>query len=234
MLFRQTPRALAAWCGAALCALVAAGILASDFAAIHARARAAGGEVTAVVVVADLPLGSTVTAADVDEVGRYSAHLPARALRRAADAVGRVVTSPLLGGALLTEAHLAPRHRSGLDGVVPPGMRAVRVVTDDALTPSPGAVVDVIVTFDPTAAGPDGEPTVEAVRGALVIGVDSDGGGHEESFGRQVGVTLLTDAEGARRLAYATANGIVTLALVPPEEACCRSSKTSSSGSSKG
>lgn len=237
MLFRQSSRALVAWMGAGLAALVAAHTVATDLATLHRRARAAGDEVAVVVARRDLPLGTSVAAADLRVERRYERHLPPAAQRDRDAVAGRVVTSPVLKGSVVTDRHLAPRGRTGLDGVVPPGMRAVRVATEDGVIPPPGAVVDVLVTFDPAVVPPGEDATVEAVKGALVIESDADtdhGDGFASPAGARSAVTLLTDTEGARRLAYAAANGIVTLALVPPEEACCPTSKKSSSGSSRG
>ena len=153
-------------------------------------------------------------------------------MRSRDDAVGRVVVTPVLEGAIVSDRHLARRNRTGLDGSVPPGMRAVRVLIEDGLRPEPGSLVDVLVTFDPSLVPPGQEATVTVVAGALVVA--SGGTDAADGTGR-VGITLLVDPEGARRLAYGAANGIVTLALAPPEEACCpASSKPSSSDSSKG
>lgn len=232
MLFRHSPRALLAWAGAGLAALVAVHAAAADLAALHRRAASAGDEIEVVVAARDLPLGATVERTDLTVRRQFERRLPPHPLRSADDAVGRVVATPVLDGSVVTDRHLAPRARTGLDGAVPEGMRAVRILSEDGLRPEEGAVVDVLVTFDPSTVPPGEEATVTAVRGALVLEADDadglDGGG-------RVGVTLLVDTDGARRLAYAVANGIVTLALAPPEEACCpTSSKPSSSGSSKG
>jgi Flp pilus assembly protein CpaB len=88
--------------------------------------------------------------------------------------------------------------------------------------------VDVLVTFessDGTAAGD--APTVVAARGVLVLGTDDapaavqtgPAGGTAESQGTGLGVTLLVTEDDAPRLAFAAAAGIITLALVPPEDA---------------
>lgn len=221
MLFRHSPRALLAWAGAAVAALVAAHAAASDLATLHRRAASAGEEVRVVVAAHDLPLGARVEAADLTLRPHFERRLPPGAMRSRHDAVGRVVATPVLEGSVVTGRHLAPRRRTGLDGAIPPGMRAVRLRVEDGLRPEPGSVVDVLVTFDPSVV-PDGEDaTITAVGGALVLAADE-------------GVTLLVDTGGARRLAYAAANGIVTLALAPPEEVCCPTpSKPPSSASSR-
>lgn len=237
MLFRRSPRTALAWLGASVVAAVTANVVASDLATLHRRAAEAGEEVTVAVAARDLPLGTTVARSDLDTARRFSRHLPPRPARDPDGLVGRVVVSPVLEGAVLSHRHLASRDRRGLDGVVPPGMRAVRVVTDDAAAVAPGAVVDVLVSFDPALLGAEVEPTMVAVRGAMVIGTDAEPArsragdtddvgdvagvaGHAGVTGvaGSRGVTLLTDPEGARRLAFATANGIVTLTLAPPEE----------------
>ena len=112
---------------------------------------------------------------------------------------------------------LAPTRRTGLDGVVPDGMRAMRVVVTDALTPRPGAAVDVLATYDPTGSGSDGG-TIVVAAGVTVLGTDRRGGAGAGRTGA-AGVTLLVDPDQAAALADAQANGVVTLALVPPEEA---------------
>lgn len=234
MLFRRSPRTVLAWLGASVVAAVTANVVASDLAALHRRAAEAGDAVTVAVAARDLPLGATVARSDLDTARRFSRHLPPRAARDPDGLVGRVVVSPVLEGSVLSHRHLADRDRRGLDGVVPPGMRAVRVVTDDAGAVAPGAVVDVLVSFDPALLGAEVEPTMVAVRGAMVIGTDADpareraaetggvggvgGSGWSGGVAGNRGVTLLTDPEGARRLAFAAANGIVTLTLAPPEE----------------
>lgn len=221
MLLRRGPRAVAAWVGAATVALVTAHVVATDVAALHRRARAAGAEVDAVVAARDLPLGATVEQDDVTTRRRFERHLAPAALPDVDAALGRVVATPVLRGSVVSDRHLAPRSRTGLEGVVPPGMRAVRVVIEDGARPAPGSVVDVLVSFDPALVGGDVEPTMTVVEGGLVLAVDDRGPPDAVGDG-DVGVTVLTDPEGARRLAFAAANGIVTLALAPPEEGADR------------
>lgn len=181
------------------------------------------------VATRDLPLGHTIRTGDVELVTRYERHLPEGTLLDPDTADGRVVTVPVLEGGVVTERHLAAPDRSGLDGVVPDGMRAVRVVVEDAPPVTAGSVVDVLVTFDPGVVPPALEATTTVVEGAVVAGADEGG----DPAGRDTrGVTLLVDKAAARRLAFAVASGIVTLALAPPEEACClKPSSTPSSAS---
>lgn len=123
--------------------------------------------------------------------------------RRAADPRAPGVT---------TTTERTPDRRPG--AVVPPGMRAVRVAVEPEWRLPRGAVVDVL-------APGEGEASTVA-EGAVVLDAGSANGG---------AVTLLVTVDAARRVASAAAAGPLTLALAPPEDACCR---TSSSVSSRG
>jgi Flp pilus assembly protein CpaB len=171
-MFRRSPRAVALWAGAIVVAVATAGLVASDLAAIHRRARSLG---------------------------------------------------PVEAGYVLA-ANLAPARRTGLDGSLPPGMRALRVVATNAPAVRPGAAVDVLATFG--AASADGArdaaaSTTVVAAGVQVLRVDPAAARNGARDDTQ-GVTLLVDADDARRLAFAEANGVVTIALVPPEDAAHR------------
>ena len=214
---RRSPRALALWGAAALVAVVTAAVVAGDLAALHRRAGDLGPEVDAVIATHDLPVGRVLAARDLATRAVHRKQLPAGVRTDRAALVGLVVAAPVLDGGYLVRRNLAPRRRTGLDGVVPAGMRAMRVVVTDALTPRVGAAVDVLATYDPSGAG-DGGGTVVVAAGVTVLGTDRGAGGGTGRTGA-AGVTLLVDPEQAATLADAEANGVVTLALVPPEDA---------------
>jgi Flp pilus assembly protein CpaB len=154
--------------------------------------------------------------------------VPSGAQRDPSALVGRVVAVPLLSGEPVLGRHLAPTSRTGLDGIVPAGSRAVRVVTDDGLRPRTGDVVDVLVSLDPSIVvrGGGGEGAATVARAARVLAVDdgADGGSRKSAGG--VGVTLLVTENEARAIAFAAANGSMMLALAPPETACCPTATT--------
>lgn len=231
---RRSPRALAAWAAAFLVALVTARLVATDLATLHRSARALGAPEPAVIASRDLPLGATIRAADLRVVRFAGDPLPPGLLSSVDDAVGRVVAVPVVAGSPVVTGHLTDADRDGLDGLVPSGHRAVRVPADDGLLAGRGSVVDVLVTLDPTlvASSGGGDPTVTVARAARVLATDgAEASGDAPAAGaRSSGVTLLVTEEEAHRLAFALAHGVVTLALAPPEDACC---KTSSSDSSR-
>jgi Flp pilus assembly protein CpaB len=221
---RHPPRALAAWAAAVLVALATAHLVATDLAALHRRARSLGPPRPVVVAARDLPLGAVVTGADVRTVRLPGGLVAPGAVDDARRAVGRVVAVPAVAGATLFERQLTRRARDGLSGIVPDDARAVRVVTEDGFRPEPGAVVDVLASFDPALGGAPGAAVVVA-RAARVLdsAVDGDSGG---GAAPAVGVTLLVARDEAPDVAFAAANGVLTLALAPPEAACCRADLT--------
>jgi Flp pilus assembly protein CpaB len=225
-MFRRSPRAAALWAGATVVALLTAGVVASDLAAIHRRAGDLGPVVDAVVATRDLPLGTTIAVSGVGERPVHRSQHPRGTLEGRARATDRVVAVPVVRGGYVTAANLTPVRRTGLDGSVPAGMRAMRVVVTNALAVRPGAAVDVLATFDGTDAASTNtddatSATVVVAAGVQVLGTD---GASEKngSRGDTLGVTLLVDADDSRRLAFAEANGVVTIALVPPEDAAHR------------
>jgi Flp pilus assembly protein CpaB len=221
-MFRRSPRALALRALAVVVAVVTAIVVASDLAALHRRAGDLGAERSVLVATRDLPVGRAIERADVRVRRVHASQLPAEALRDLAPsrAVGRVVAVAVLRGSYLAVRNLAPRARSGLDGIVPRGMRAMRVVVSDALRPRPGAAVDVLASFDARTLDTDERTasTVVIAAGVRVLRTDTRAGSGT-GRGDPLGVTLLVDADQAEFLADAQANGVLTLALVPPEEA---------------
>ena len=218
---RRSPRALALWGAAAVVAVVTAAVVARDHAAQHRRAADLGPEVEAVVATRDLHVGRVVEEHDVTVRAVHRSQLPSGVVTGKSVAVGRVVAVPVLEGGFVVRRSLARARRSGLDGVVPRGMRAMRVVVTDALRPRVGSAVDVLATYDPSGgsagARTDGG-TVVVAAGVTVLGTDGRGGSGAGRTGA-AGVTLLVDPDQAAALADAQANGVVTIALVPPEDA---------------
>jgi len=219
---RRSPRALLAWAVAVAVALGTSRIVAGDLASLHRRAHDLGAPRSVVVVVRDLALGATIAAGDVRAVSRYAGTVPAGAARRTGDVVGRVVVIPVLRDEFLSSRALAPAARSGLDAVVPPGRRAVHVMIKDGFRPPRGAIVDVLAAFDPNAVTIDngGATAATVARAAQVVALDDN----VESGGQQgTGVTLLVTEDEARAVAFAATNAELSLALAPPETACCSS-----------
>jgi Flp pilus assembly protein CpaB len=219
-MLRRSPRALLLWTGAAVVAVATALLVGTDLATLHRRAAALGPEVEVAVATRDLPIGVTIDAGDIRSRRVHRSQLPPGAVAPAT-ADGRVVAVPVVSDGFVADDNLAPRDRTGVDGVVPPGMRVVRIVVAGPTTQlRPGAAVDVLATFDAgTAVDPEGaayaDPTVVVARGALVLGTD-DGVAADAPTGD--GLTLLVTEKEALAVSYASAAGVVAVALVPPED----------------
>jgi Flp pilus assembly protein CpaB len=220
---RRSPRAILAWVATAVVALATLHVVVSDLGALQRQAHALGPNESVVLATRDLSLGTTIGAHDLRVVRRPRATVAADALHDRAAAIGRVVAVPLLHDDVVRAAHLTASNRSSLDGIVAVGNRAVHVVLKDGFRPPVGAVVDVLVSFDPTSISPVGARGRAAVvaAGALVLGLDTDSSSETAPTS---GVTLLVPDADAPAVAFAAATGEVTVALAPPENACCTSS----------
>src|SRR5262245_52265087 len=200
-MLHRSPRALALRAGAVLVAVVTAVVVASDLAALHRRAGDLGVERDALVARHDLAVGDLVGADDVTVRPVHVSQLPAGAVVGREAATGRVVAVPVLRGNYLTDRSLASRRRTGLDGVVPVGMRAMRVTVTGALHPRAGAAVDILASYD-VGAGSDAGTFVVAA-GVTVLSSDARAADGVTGRDDALGVTVLVDPDQAERLADA-------------------------------
>lgn len=154
----------------------------------------------AVTATGPLELGAVVGPGDVT-VRSVPAHfLPEGALGSASEAVGRTVVVPVVRGAQVTAANLAPAGLSGVGALLPDGARGVAVPSGAETPPlRRGDRVDVLATLDPPPPGR--EPTFAVAEAALVVDV------------APAAATLAVTPDEARRVAYAVAAGLVTLTL---------------------
>ncbi len=220
---------------AVLVALLTFRVVAGDLSALHRNARRFGSTRAVVVAVVDLELGSRVHGGDVKTVELPAAAVPNGALATRDDAIGRVVAVPVLAGAAVADRALVSARRGadaggggagdagGLDGLIAPGRRAVRVTTTDGLRPDPGSVLDILATLDARDVGGTVEPTVVVARAARVLAVDPAPSSRDSTAvgpDARVGVVVLVTALEASRIADATARGALMLALDPPDDAC--------------
>jgi len=218
----RSPRALALWAAALVVAAGTATLVASDLAALHRRAQSLGPERPALVATRPLTLGHTLTARDLRARRVHSSQLPPGVLSGVSGTVGRVVIVPVVRGGFVTGANLAPRRRTGLDGALPTGSRAMRVVVRDTLRPRVGAAVDILATFEPAVGdgsapvNSSGDRTAAVIAAGVTVVAAADA---HTAEGDALGVTVLVSPRQARALAFATTHGRLALALVPPEEA---------------
>jgi Flp pilus assembly protein CpaB len=205
------------WCAALVVAVVTAVWVADTLASLRRQDTRYGRVVTFAVARRDLPIGRVVTVGDVTTVRARGGARPPGALDDDR-ATGRVLVVPVLRGQAVTARHLAGKHRDGRDGVVAPGRRVMRVSVAETPELRSGDHVDVYVTFDPGQVSPDTDPTLTVAEAVPVVALDRDASPGVAGGAAATGVTLMVDVDEAPRLAYAGANGVLALALVPPED----------------
>jgi Flp pilus assembly protein CpaB len=213
---RRSPRVVLAWIATVLVALVTVRVVTNDLAILHDRARSLGKNVRVLLAVHDVPLGSKIAENDLRAVERPSSTVPPDAVHDLDAVNGRVATVALLEGDVLRARHLT----DGIGGVIPKGKRVLHVAPTDGFAPDAGTTVEVLATFE---GDTDGAARVVA-RGASVVGLDA-APDPESGDTAPPGVTLLVTEDEARATAFASTVGSITLALAPPETACCTSSE---------
>jgi pilus assembly protein CpaB len=201
------------------------GALASLFAyrTLQQHSGANQGEQQEVVVAAtDLPVGARVQDKDVRTVRFPSDAIPQGIFHFTKNVIGRGVILPIARGEFfISDKNLASdKAGSGLTSTIPQGMRAVSVRVSDISSVSGfvqrGARVDVLMTGTP---GGSGEPqTITVLKNVAVLanGSNLDGNAQRESSQNAPIITLAVSPDDAQKLALATAQGRIQLALRNP------------------
>jgi Flp pilus assembly protein CpaB len=197
---------LAYWAAVAALALVTT--LAVSQLVGRARTEAAryGSPRAVVIATRDIGVGSQLGGGDVIVRTLPSALVPPDAVGDPAQARGRVVVVPVFEGQPVVRRQLAPWGRTRAAALLPPGKRGISVAAGPAAAKlAKGDTVDVLATFDPATPGAAGkEPTFPVAVAASVIDVGGES------------VTIAVDPEEAKRVAFATAHGAVTVVLSSP------------------
>ena len=168
----------------------------ADAAAVTARL---GRTAEVAVAARAVGAGETLEPGDITMEPRPVAHLPDGAVTT--DPTGAAVRQGLSVGEVVVRARLAGRGREGPAALVPEGWRAVSIPVVDAPLPArPGDRVDVVAAFDPTLVERNASLVVAA--DGLVVDVADDA------------VTVAVPRSRVTEVAFALANGIVSLALV--------------------
>jgi pilus assembly protein CpaB len=142
-----------------------AAVLARHVIGARGPATAHAPTVRVVIAKADLAPGHAITAEDLSLVPIVAAAPPASGFTDLAAVVGRVTRAPMLAGQPVLESLLAPAGvPDGLQALVPEGMRAITVETNEssglAGLLSPGSRVDVVTT---ATVGSDSERAVSRI-----------------------------------------------------------------------
>jgi pilus assembly protein CpaB len=175
-----------------------------------------------VVAAADLQLASEIKADDLRIVQWPKGQAPEGAFGSPSELIGRGVVSPIVRNEPILPGKLAPKGAgAGLPPVIPPGMRAVSVRVNEVIGVAgyvlPGTRVDVLATASPTQQVQD--TTTKVVLTNIPVLTAGTRLEQDKKDGKPVQVnvvTLLVSPEQAERLALASTEGKVQLALRNP------------------
>ncbi len=185
-------------------------------------AQAAAVPMTGVVVAAtDLPLGAALEADDMRVVQFPQGQTPEGVFSSPDEIVGRGVVSALVKNEPIIATKLASKEEgAGLPPIIPEGQRAVSVRVDDVIGVAgyvlPGTRVDVLTTVTPTNEQTD-TTTKVILSNVQVLAAGTRIDQDQENKPVQVTVvTLVVAPEQAERLALASTEGKIQLALRNP------------------
>jgi pilus assembly protein CpaB len=175
-----------------------------------------------VVAAADLPLGSELKKEDLTVVNFPVGSAPAGAFSKPTDIIGRGVISSIVKNEPVLPAKLASKEAGvGLPPVIPDGMRAVSVRVNDVIGVAgyvlPGTRVDVVCTESPSSQPQDATSKVILSNVQVLTAGTRMEQDQEKGKPQQVTVvTLLVYPEQSERLALASTEGKIQLALRNP------------------
>ena len=175
-----------------------------------------------VVAAADLQLGAEVKKEDVTVVNFPAGQAPQGSFSKPADVIGRGLIVPVVMHEPILSAKLASKEAGvGLPPVIPEGMRAVSVRVNEVIGVAgyvlPGTRVDVVATASPTNEKTD--TTSKVILSNVQVLTAGTRMEQDQEQGKPVQVTvvtLLVNPEQAERLALASTEGKIQLALRNP------------------
>ena len=175
-----------------------------------------------VVASADLAIGSEIKQEDLEVVSFPAGGTLEGSFAKPADIVGRGLIVPVVKNEPIIEAKLAPKEAGvGLPPVIPEGMRAVSVRVNEVVGVAgyvlPGTRVDVVATASPT--NQPGDTTSKVVLANVQVLTAGTRMEQDQKDGKPMQVTVVTmlvTPEQAERLALASTEGKIQLALRNP------------------
>ena len=192
---------------------------------VYNRLRASmgiGNEPGVEVVVAadDIPVGTKLEERFVRMAKFPQSVVPPGAFVKISQVNGRGVILPVSKGEFILQSKLAaPNAGAGLPSLIPPGMRAVSVRVNDVVSVAgfvqPGSRVDVLATGNSTTGNDRQTTTVLENVAVIAVGKSLERSATGESQNAPV-ITLLVSPDDAQRLALASQEGRIQLALRNP------------------
>lgn len=175
-----------------------------------------------VVAASDLQIATELSADDLRVVQWPKGAMPEGAFSNPNELVGRGLVASIVRNEPILVGKIAPKEAgAGLPPVIPPGMRAVSVRVNEVIGVAgyvlPGTHVDVLATASPTQQIQD--TTTKVVLPNIQVLTAGTRLEQDQKDGKPVQVnvvTLLVSPEQAERLALASTEGKVQLALRNP------------------
>ena len=185
---------------------------------VEALHPAVGPPVEIVIAATDLTRGTALSNQMLHTASVPEGFVPPGAVPDVATVIGRILTSDIDAGEILTRSRLAATTVGPVAALVPEGLRAVVVPSGaPAGTIRAGDRIEVYATYG------GGRPHTELVATDLEVvrvlagGTSSGSGVGGTSTGDPgVAVVLLVDGDAAARLAYALAFGQLQIAILGP------------------
>lgn len=175
-----------------------------------------------IVAAADLQLGSELKKEDLQVMNFPQGQAPEGTFSQVSQVLGRGLIVPVVKNEPILNAKLASKEAgSGLPPVIPEGMRAISVRVNEVVGVAgyvlPGNRVDVLATQSPTASQSDTTSKVILANVQVLTAGTRIEQDQEKGKPMQVTVvTLLVSPEQAERLALASTEGKIQLALRNP------------------
>jgi pilus assembly protein CpaB len=175
-----------------------------------------------VVAAADLAVGSELKKEDLTVMNFPAGKAPEGAFAKPSDVIGRGLIVSMVKNELVLNAKLASKEAgSGLPTVIPDGMRAVSVRVNEVIGVAgyvlPGTRVDVLATANPSNQAQD--VTTKVILSNVQVLTAGTRMEQDTEKGKPVQVTvvtLLVFPEQSERLALASTEGKIQLALRNP------------------
>jgi len=175
-----------------------------------------------VVASADLPLGTELKKEDLTVVNFPVGSAPEGAFAKPADIIGRGLIVSIVKNEIVLNAKLASKEAgAGLPPVIPDGMRAVSVRVNEVIGVAgyvlPGTRVDVLATASP--GGQSQDVTTKLILSNVQVLTAGTRMEQDQDKGKPMAVTvvtLLVYPEQSERLALASTEGKIQLALRNP------------------
>ena len=202
---------------------LAFGVVVATYVYKNLQARAGGANVDtteAYVAANDLQVGAKITDRDIAKIRIPVADLPVGAPRKRADVLEHGVILPITKGDFILKTKLAGDNAgSGLPALIPTGMRAVSVRVNEVVSVAgfvtAGTRVDVLLTGTPATSGEQQTTTVLQNVLVLASGHTLERSSTGEAQNTAV-ITLEVSPEDAQKLALASSQGHIQLALRSP------------------